>query len=186
MKLFKKPAFAVLLVLLLVVSSTLLSADRKLNSSCNKVTDGFYSGFRFNGSLHPSIAGSLKELASISETMSAIGSNYGMETEALSSETAALRKSLAAESRDAEALYAQYDSIYSKLLLLENDLNSSGLSARHSEQMQQLSADLLTVKSDIDQAGYNERVTSFLRENDRFPTRQFANLFHIAFPTYFA
>ena len=60
------------------------------------------------------------------------------------------------------------------------------LSDRHSEQMAGLSQEIAECRSQIDGSGYNESVSTFLRKNNRFPTRQFAELFGITYPAYFA
>ena len=47
MDFFKKPAVAVILSLVVIFASTLISVSAKLDSKCDKVTDGFYSGVRY-------------------------------------------------------------------------------------------------------------------------------------------
>ena len=52
--------------------------------------------------------------------------------------------------------------------------------------MADLSQEIAACRAQIDASGYNESVSTFLRRNNRFPTRQFAELFGIAYPVYFA
>ena len=186
MKLLKKPVVAVLLTVLLGIGSTLLSADVKLSRACTRVVDGFYDGIRYKGEKHPAAAQAIRALCADAEQMVIIGDNYGIDTAPLSADTAALRQAVGFDNPDIAAVYAAFAPFYTKLKILENDLQHTGLSERHKEQMAEYSADIAENRSLIDSSGYNESVSTFLRKNDRFPTRQFANLFNITYPAYFA
>ena len=181
-KLFRNPVFAVFLTVLLVVGSTLLSADRKLTRACNRVTDGFYSGVK----RQPAAGQAIRTLCTDAEQMVIIGDNYGIDTAPLSADTSALKQTLAWDNPDIAAVYAAFDPFYTKLKVLENELNQKDLSDRHTEQMAALSQEIAECRAQIDSSGYNESVSTFLRRNNRFPTRQFAGLFGITYPAYFA
>ena len=182
MKLLKKPAVAILLVVLLVVGSTLLSADLKLSRACTRVIDGFYDGIK----RQPAAAQAIRSLCDDADQMVIIGDNYGIDTAPLAADTAALRQAVGYDNPDVAAVYAAFSPFYTKLKVLENDLMHTDLSERHKEQMAEYSEDIAQSRARIDSSGYNESVSSFLRKNDRFPTRQFANLFNISYPAYFA
>ena len=185
-KLFQNPVFAVLLTVLLVISSTLLSADRKLSRSCQRVVDGFYSGIRYDRVKHTAAAQCIRTLCGDAEQMVIIGDNYGIDTAPLAADTATLRQSVAYDNPDIAAVYAAYAPFLTKLMVLENDLSHTGLSERHSEQMKTISQEISQCRAMVDSSGYNESVSTFLRKNSRFPTRQFAELFGITYPAYFA
>ena len=182
MKFFKNPVVAVLLTALLVVGSTLISADAKLSRACTRVIDGFYDGVK----RQPAAAQAIRALCDDAEQMVIIGDNYGIDTSPLAADTAALRQTVGFDNPDIAAVYAAFAPFYTKLKVLENDLVHTDLSERHKEQMAEYSADIAQCRAQIDSSGYNESVSSFLRKNDRFPTRQFANLFNISYPAYFA
>ena len=182
MKLLKKPVVAILLVALLVVGSTLLSADLKLSRACTRVTDGFYDGIK----RQPSAAQAIRALCADAEQMVIIGDNYGIDTAPLSADTAALRQAVGFDNPDIAAVYAAFAPVYTKLKVLENDLQHTDLSERHKEQMAEFAEDIAQCRAQIDASGYNESVSSFLRKNRHFPTPQFAALFGIDYPAYFA
>ena len=181
-KLFQNPVFAVFLTVLLVVGSTLISANLKLTRACERVTDGFYSGVRRQASAGQAI----RTLCTDAEQMIIIGDNYGIDTAPLSADTSALKQAVAWDNPDIAAVYAAFDPFYTKLKILENELTHKDLSDRHSEQMAGLSQEIAECRAQIDSSGYNESVSTFLRKNNRFPTRQFAELFGINYPAYFA
>ena len=182
MKLLKKPVVAILLVVLLVVGSTLLSADLKLSRACARVTDGFYDGVK----RQPAAAQAIRSLCDDADQMVIIGDNYGIDTSPLSADTSALRQAVGFDNPDVAAVYAAFAPFYTKLKVLENDLQHTDLSERHEEQMAEYTQDIARCHEQIDASGYNESVSTFLRRNNRFPTRQFARLFNITYPAYFA
>ena len=186
MKLLKKPAVAVILAVLIVVGSTLISADAKLSRQSAKVVNGFYDGVKYGGIVHPSIASCLSELCDIADQMVVIANNYGLETEELTESTEDLRLSISYQDAFIRLIYSDYSDFNGPLMVLEDALNHTALSDRHSEQMAAISQRISELKADIAASGYNESVSAFLRRNGRFPTWQFANLFEINLPAAFA
>ena len=186
MKFLKKPLVAVLLTVLLVVGSTFLSADRKLSRAALRVTNGFYAGIRYKGQVHESVAQSIRTLCADAEQLVIIGDNYGLDTAPLSTDAAALKQMVSSENQDISGVHAVFEPFYNKLLILVNDLEHTDLSDRHSEQLKACAQEIADCRAKIDASGYNESVTTFLRRNSGFPTRQFADLFGIDYPSYFA
>ena len=186
MKFLKNPFVAVLLSLLIVVVSTLLSVDLKLSRKAENVVDGFYEGVKISGSVRPSVASSLSDLCDAADQLAVIADNYGLETGPLLEGAADLRLSLNARSSDAHAIYGEYSRFNKALMVLEDALERTDLSDRHSEQFRELEARIAEDRDLIANAGYNESVSAFLRIGNRFPTRQWADMFDIAYPTQFA
>ena len=185
-KFLQKPVVALLLALLIVVGSTLLSADLKLTRQCEKVINGFYDGVKYDGVQHPSIASCLSELCDLAEQMVVIANNYGLETEALTEKTEGLRLSISYRDAFIRLIYSDYSDFNTPLMVLEDALNHTELSDRHSEQMALISEQIAALKSDIASSGYNETVNAFLRRNAHFPTEQLADLLDIDLPELFA
>ena len=71
-------------------------------------------------------------------------------------------------------------------MVLEDALARTGLSDRHREQLEDLEETIAYGREAIANAGYNESVSTFLRRCDRFPTRQWADMFGIRYPSQFA
>ena len=186
MKLLKNPLVAVLLSLLIVVLSTLLSVDLKLSRKVENVANGFYEGVKVSGSVRPSIASALSDLCDAGDQLAVIADNYGLDTDSLLAGAADLRLSLNARSHDAHAIYGEYSRFNKALMVLEDALARTGLSDRHREQLEDLEETIAYGREAIANAGYNESVSAFLRRCDRFPTRQWADMFGIRYPSQFA
>ena len=186
MKFLKNPFVAVLLSLLIVVVSTLLSVDLKLSRKAENVVDGFYEGVKISGSVRPSVASSLSDLCDAADQLAVIADNYGLDTAPLRDGEDALRLSLGRRNSDAHAVYSEYSRFNQALLVLEDALERTDLSDRHSEQLGDLKDRIEHDREAIAVSGYNESVSAFLRIGNRFPTRQWADMFDIAYPTQFA
>ncbi len=186
MKVLNKAAVDVLLAIMVVIGSTFLSADLKLSGACAAITDGFYDGLRVDGKKQPSVASSLRTLCDTADELAVIGSQYGHDTSVLTERCSVLKKALASEDRDIGGLYLTYADLYSELRSLESELEKSDLSDRHRDDLTALEKKTDDTRTEIENSGYNVSVGLFLRENDRFPARQFASLFHIVFPAAFA
>ncbi len=185
-KLFRNPVFALFLTAALVIVSTLISADVKLSGACERVTDGFYSGIRYNREKHPAAAQCIRTLCADAEQMVIIGDNYGIDTKDLLADTAVLKQTVGYDNPDIASVYAAFDPFCTKLMILEDELSHTDLSDRHAEQMKAFSQEIAQCRASLESSGYNESVTAFLRKNNGFPTRQFAALFGITYPPYFA
>ena len=186
MKLLKRPYFAVLLCILVVLGSTALSAGLKLSGKCGGVIDGFYDGVRYNKEDHAAIAHQISELCDVAEDMAVIADNYGINTDSVDQLSSRMRATLNSRSRDISEVSAQYKEFSAALKALESTLHSSGLSERHTTLMQEYSVDMIDAVQAISGSCYNESVRDFLQRNDRFPAAAIAGLFNIQFPAYFS
>lgn len=84
MNFFKRPAVAVILTVLIVLCSTLVSINVKLQGKCDAVSDIFYEGVRVSGVDYPAMAEPMKQLCALTDDIILIAYNYGINTEALS------------------------------------------------------------------------------------------------------
>ena len=185
MSLLKKPFFAVLLSVLLVLGATAASVGVKLSNACGDVTDGFYYGVEYAREKHPAIADEIRALCSVADGLTVIANNYGIKTTELSEQSAALLKTLNSDGQSVAQLSEQYKLFYSTVKALEEQLHTSALSDRHMAQMQDYSAQIADISAAIAGSGYNDTVREFLQSNDRFPASSFAELFGIDYPAYF-
>ena len=186
MKFLKNPFVAVLLSLLIVVVSTLLSVDLKLSRKAENVANGFYEGVRVSGSVRTPVASSLGDLCDAADQLSVIADNYGLDTASLRGGTDALRLSVGSRASDAHTVYGEYSRFNQALLVVEDALERTDLSERHSEQLEDLQDRIEDDRAAIAASGYNESVSAFLRVGNRFLTRRWAQMFDIAYPTQFA
>ena len=188
MKFFKKPSTAVILSILVVYISTMLSINVKLTDKCIDVTDGFYDGVRVSGVDYPATYDSVKELCGLGDEIIVIAKNYGINTDDLYYALDGLESAISYSGEDITYIGWCYDDFLQQLKLMENQLNGTGLSQRHTAAMEEYSAEISAAVEATEENGaaYNETVREFIREYDRFPTSMWANLTDTYFPAYFS
>ena len=187
MNFFKRPFVAVLLTVLIVVCSTLVSINVKLESKCDAVSDIFYEGVRISGVEYPAMAEPMKQLCALTDDIILIANNYGIDTGELSQRLDALELAMQYSADDVSYIGSCYGEYFKALRSVENQLQSTGLSERHQAAMDAYSAQIAECSGIIAQgaAGYNEKVRSFLKSYDKFPTSFWADVTGAWFPDYF-
>lgn len=185
MKFLKQPFAAIALSVTVVIASTIASVDVKLTGRCEEVTEEFYSGTRYRGTVQPSIASMINELLGISNQLVPIAENYGIDVTSLDSSGNALRQSLA-KSVSVKQIYESYEFFADSLRQVETKLHAVGLSERHAVTVQELDGCIDSCIGAIESSVYNENVRIFLRSNDRFPASLWAEVLGIDYPEYFS
>ena len=187
MNFFKRPFVAVLLSALIVLCSTLVSINVKLESKCDAVSDIFYEGVRISGVEYPAMAEPMKQLCDLTDDVILIANNYGIDTGELSQRLGDLELAMQYSADDVSYIGSCYGDYFKALRSVENQLQSTGLSERHQTAMDAYSAQIETCSATIAQgaAGYNEKVRSFLKSYDKFPTSFWADVTGAWFPDYF-
>lgn len=186
MKIFKYPFVAVFTAIFIVLSSTIITSSIKLNNKCEGIIDGFYTGASQQASLMPSICTSLYQLCDVSSDIVAVADNYGVKTKDLSKAITSLRESISYRNTDIRNIYNIYEELYTSLRSVVFELSSKSLSQRHIEYITEATAQIATLKQNIDNAGYNESVKIFYKRFDKFPVKHFAEFFEIDYPELFA
>lgn len=180
---------ALLLSALIVVGSTLVSVHVKLGAQCDKITDGFYTGVKYDGYVRPSISAQLKDIIGYAEGLVTIANNYEVDAE-LSEKV--LRDvddlNLAmTHSRDSIAyLYAEYQSLSRNVSALADALGRQPLSDRDKSGLEQYASSISGAQGLIESAGYNDSVRTFAARKLRFPASVLGPLAGVHFPEYFA
>ena len=187
MNFFKKPFVAVVLTVLIVVCSTLVSVNVKLQSKCDAVNDIFYDGVRISGVVYPAMAEPMKQLCTLTDDVILIANNYGIDTAELSRRLDDLDLAMQYSDNDMNYIGSCYGEFFKALRTVENQLQSTGLSERHQAAMDEYSVQIASCSETIAQGavGYNERVRSFLKSYDKFPTSFWADVTGTWFPGYF-
>lgn len=187
MNFFKRPIVAVVLSALIVVCSTLVSVNVKLQGKCDAVSDIFYDGVRISGVEYPAMDEPMKLLCTLTDDVILIANNYGIDTGELSQRLEDLERAMQYSDNDVNYVGSCYGEFFKALRSVENQLQSTGLSERHQVAMDEYSAQIASCSETIAQgaAGYNEKVRSFLKSNDKFPANFWAELTGTLFPGYF-
>lgn len=186
MKLLKNPVIAVLLTVLIVLSSTIITTSVKLNNKCNAVIDEFYEGRLKQGIIYTSIYADICSMYELGSEVALVADNYGVKTKDLVNSINELKNELSYRNTDISDIYADFNWFYSSLRAVEIELSNIGLSQRHIEYMSAVSQQIAQLKYSIDNSSYNESVRTFYKKFDRFPVNIFAELFDIDYPEYFA
>ncbi|MEA5152440.1 MAG: hypothetical protein VB039_07545 [Oscillospiraceae bacterium] len=186
MNFFKKPAVAVLMAIVIVLSSTLLSVDVKFGRECQNISDGFYDGVKANGYMQKSISTHLRNLCGYADGLVTIAGNYDIDAAAASDASEQLKLGLSYSTGEAAYLFQCYETLLGSVKQLEDQLGRAQLSERDASGVEQYSSSIAGVESSIQSAGYNESVREFLRESVQFPAGFFAELMNIKLPEYFA
>lgn len=187
MNFFKRPYVAVVLSAVIVLCSTLVSINVKLENKCRDVSAIFYDGVRVSGYDYPAMAAPIKELCSLTDDIILIANNYGIDTEPLSSALSDLELAMQYSDDDVNYIGSCYSSFFKGLRSVENQLQNTGLSERHQTAMADYSVRIEACASSVTEGatGYNEYVRNFLRSYDKFPTDMWADLTGTWFPGYF-
>lgn len=187
MSILRKRSFAVVIALIVVCLSTLLSVNRSLGSAADKVSDGFYSGVKYDGYVHKSIYSQLEQRSGAAAGLVTIGANYA----ALGDVTDALRSARdeltgAMDGGDIAAMYranAALQTAYEAFVYAAQD---AGLSAREQKGLDAYADTLGGAQSVIASAGYNESVREFERKTlGRFPAGLLAPIAGVDAPVLF-
>ena len=186
MNVLKKPVFAFILAVIVVIASSLISIDVKLSRRCDRISDGFYVGLTVKGERQPAPAECIRTMCADAEDMILKAANYGIDTRELNSLTAGLKQHISSRSEEPDDLFEDFNLFYSGTLMLENQLKNAPISDRHREELSASFDEFEQMAKTLAASGYNDSVGKFLKSYDRFPVRQFAELLDIEFPEYFA
>ena len=185
MKYLKKPAVAVLLSVVIVLSSSFLSADVKLSRASRKVTDGFYQGIMYGGYKHKSISGQLDNICGAVSGLMTLAGNQGIDTGELSSRNSELSKTLSDKTADISSVYADYSSLLDCLYPILDTLSEADLSDRDEKGAKDYMVAIMGAEKVIDEAGYNESVQEFAEDMSRFPADFFLKITDTKLPEIF-
>lgn len=185
MNFFKKRWVAIVIAVCTVWGSLMLSTDIKFGAECQKITDGFYDGVEYNGYKHPSIASHLRNIAGYADGIVTIANRYELDSDELSSANEDLKLGLSYSKGDESYIYFCYDELLGELRVIEAELYDKELSERDKSGLDQYVDGIAGAQSAIDEAGYNESVSEFMRKNGRGLAYELAMLADVDLPEYF-
>ncbi len=183
MNILKNPVIAILLCVLIVLTSTVVSINVKLNNKCEEIVDSFYISKNNNST---SIYGDIVSMYELAEEITVVADNYGVDTRKLSTSISSLKKEVSFHNPEIDDIHDAFSAFYNELWDVELKLSEIQLSQRHMEYMNSASKLVYELKVSIDEAEYNNTVRTFYKRFDRFPVNLFADIFDIDYPEYFA
>lgn len=187
MKFFKKPGVAFVLTVLIVLCATLISINVKLQAKCDSINDIFYDGVKISGTEYPAMSTPINELCTIGDEVVLMANNYGLDTTDLSSNLRYLKWSMYYNSDDVNYIGSCYSDYIQALKSTVNELNSTGLSSRHSAALAEYETQIDEYTATVTEGakGYNEAVRNFKKSYDKYPTNVWAAMSNTYFPGYF-
>lgn len=187
MSFFSKRSVAIIVSVILIISSTLLSTHVKLGKKADEITEGFYNGISYDGYLHPAVFTQLKNISSYCLGVSTIASEYGIDTSALKEARDHLETNLSENSGSIKELYLNYSELVPIANQIFNELGTKTLNERDQLGYSEYKTNYDGAISTIEESGYNESVTDFLNgPYHAFPANIFAKLAGVSEPVYFA
>ncbi len=186
MKLFKKPVFAVILCVVLILCSTLLSVHIRFGAKCDRVKDALYTGVETNGYTQKGIASHLQNIGAYAAGLVTIAKNYDIDTADVEQAENYLQMSLNYSRDYASHIHYNYAELNKALDTMIDQLQRTELSERDADGVRQYVESLNGARSAIEESAYNEQVREFLRKYDRFPTDSLASLAGVSMPEFFA
>lgn len=186
MSILKKRSVALLLAVLIVLGSSAATVSAKINKKSDEVSSLFYSGVKYEGFKHKSISSQLSQITAAADGLVTIASNYGLDTDSVTSANRGMKSALSEGGNSFGAFYSLYDELLIELNKLIYGMQAAELSERDFSGLEQYSAVLKGAGSVIEQAGYNESVREYIDDMSGFPSRIFINLLNIDLPETFA
>lgn len=183
MKLFKNPFVAVLLSLLMVISSTLISTNIKLGRRCEKISDGFYEGVIYNGSKQKSISSNIKTVCGSADELAELAKSYDLDSDNLKEAAKLLRSELS--TGNISDIYSRYFLLLTSFNKLSRSLSELSLSESDALVLEQNTLSFTDACRSIDESGYNQSVREFYREELRFPADILGRIAGVELPQLF-
>ena len=177
---FSRRSVALLLAVLVVISTTLFQTRFRFGRLCSEVTDQFYYG-------SGSIASELVQLSDSAEILAGLAHLYNLdEAKAAMNTTSSLRELLRLESSEIAAIHDLYKELLSETFTLESLLARQELSDAEADLLSSAQHEAAQAKAAIDASGYHDTVRVFLKRYDRFPTTALAALVGLKMPQVFS
>ena len=182
-KLLSRTSVAVLIAVIVVISTVLLQTRFRFGRICDSVTAQFY---HHDGN-SSSISAELIKFSDAAELLAGLGQLNGLnESESVISEVSSLRDLLYRESNDIQSIHILYKDLLSKVFTLESLLSRLELSEADATVLSSAQHDAAQAKAAIDSSDYHITIRDFLKRYDRFPTPSLASLVGLNMPQAFS
>ena len=182
-KQLSRPSVAILIAVIVVVSTVLLQTRFRFGKICDDITNQFYHGGRDG----KSIASELSNLTDAAEVLSGLAHLYDLEEAQEAMDViSAMREQLRLESSDTSVIHGLYKSLLSETFTLESLLARQELNEADSRVLSSAQHSAAMAKAAIDESAYHDAVRAFLKRYDRFPTAWLASLVGLKMPQVFS
>lgn len=185
MKIFKNRFFAIFLAVAIVLSSSLLSANIKLNKEFSKVSDDFYNGVLVDGKRDISIHSQLTAIGRASEDIVAVAERNGIDVTEFKDNVDYFNYDILVMDENISYIHYLYEELLDDIMEVGTALNSVQLSKTDEQLTVNALEEILQAKENIDNSAFNERVRKYINSLP-FPMDILADITGANMPEYFA
>lgn len=183
MKLFKNPLIALLLAVIIVISSTTASILEEIELGFDELLDAFYYGDESRKDMK-GLHVLLLELCHLSDAVSIFAEDCGIDNSELVSAKSGLENELRRETPDIDDIYDKYIILCSCHEAFHTSLSTAGLSADMNRKAAEFIGSYETITSQINASSYNSLRTAYSEKLG--PIEKFViELFDLDIPGYF-
>jgi len=185
MSVLKKRSFALVLTVIMVLSSTVLSIRTKFNDECLEVVDGFYDGELYGGYKETPIADHLSNICNLGNSIIDMAKSYDIDTTDAEWDIEDIQFTMLDWYDDLSYMHFCYEEVLSSIDELNKQLYTMPLSADEQQKLSTLTWEISQASTAIEASKYNESVRLFVREKMKFPTDVLTEMAGIYTPDYF-
>jgi len=185
MKLFKNRLFAILLAAIIVIGSTLLSVNIKLNKEFSYVSDDFYNGVLIDGKRETSIHSQLIVIGRASEDIAAVAERNGVDVTEFKDNIGYFNYDILVMDGNISYIHYLYEDLLDDIMEAGNAINSIQLSTQDEQIAVNALEQIINAKETIESSAYNERVRKYISALP-FPMEILADITGAYLPEYFA
>ena len=185
MKIFKKRFFAFILAFLIIVTSSLLSVNIKLNKEFSAVSEDFYSGVLIDGKRDISIHSQLIIIGRAAEEIAAVAERNGLDVAEFMDNVDYFNHDILVMDGDFSYLHYLYGELLDDIMDVGTSINSTTLDSKDEQIVVKALEDIISAKENIENSAYNERVRKYISAL-HFPMDVLADITGAYLPEYFA
>lgn len=184
MEFFKKRGTALVLAVLIVLSSSFISSKVKLQKKCDSVSSLLTVGVKYEGYRHADIVSQLSNICGLIDNfVNFVPQN--IDTSALKNAADELRFALRVNRLDAAELARCYNNAVREFNAVKAAMSEATLSDTQARALEEYGAEMSAAQKTVADSGYNEAVREFLTEDMGFFAKFMAKLTGVTLPEYF-
>lgn len=181
----KKRPIALILTLIIVLSSSVISIQTKFENKCLEAVDGFYDGELYGGITETAIADYLSDICNLSNSIIDMAKSYDIDTTDVEWNVEDIQFTMLDWYDDISYMHYCYEELLVSVSELNKQLSQMPLTADEQQKLSTLTWKISQASSAIDSSKYNESVRLFIREEMKFPTDALTEFAGVYGPDYF-
>jgi len=185
MKIFKTRLFAYLLAALIVIVSSLISVNIKLNKEFSDVSNDFYNGVLTDGKRDISIHSQLILIGRAAEDIAAVAERNNIDVSQFKDDVDYFNYDILVMDGNISYIHYLYEDLLDDIMDVGTAINSVELSQQDEQLTVNALEEILKAKENIENSAYNERVRTYINSL-QFPVDILADITGAYLPEYFA